>query len=680
MENSSTYQSIKIGLKAVLKQETFDTAIKTINEKAIMMHRIMTHTLMFVKLYFIHLHENKRSLPKLCSRNSIFLDNVVRILCKKDNRGKKPGPAAVDLQKELGDFYNEHYKPLIPQSEGDLCSTHLNTSIDYMIKDIVTMYENNIKQHFVQYVERFVNVICDKRGKIKQIKESKVTTSDDKEKATCALRRELSRVKYDILYPNQIMQAHNQYHEWIAEIRGFLPQRSLDTETQLERALLLDLAIDPQKYVPFMMYMMSCMGKKNEYLYNLFPLRTEMIPKHFRIDTTTLVHMFSLGLKDVNPTATEESKSKVWEKIFNLHKKCFHSTSNLSMHENQVSHKFTFDHQIETDGFSCTILLKRIPMPGQPDIPVNKKRRVSTSANRSAVGPSVQDDSSTSDIYIDALTSEQKQQLQGKKVVAIDPNMRDLLYCIDSDVKNSNEQPKTQHQFRYTQDTRRREMHTKKQRKRMLRKKRSTTIDDRTVIQWETSMRPYNKKTLNFFKFKEYIKHKNLLNFKLATFYNQRVFRGMHLFSYSCVQKTEARMLNKFKEQFGAPGDVVICIGDWSQRSHRRFHEPTKGKGFRTLFKKAGYQVFLVDEYRTSCRCSKCGANNNTVGVCSKFKYVINPRPYNRRKRPMVLRHGLLQCGNCDTLWNRDVNSAVNIWRIASAAIYNRVRPEYLNR
>jgi trehalose-6-phosphate synthase len=34
----------------------------------------------------------------------------------------------------------------------------MNTVLDYLAIDIITMYENNIKQHFVEYVERFVNV------------------------------------------------------------------------------------------------------------------------------------------------------------------------------------------------------------------------------------------------------------------------------------------------------------------------------------------------------------------------------------------------------------------------------------------------------------------------------------------------------------------------------------------
>jgi len=35
----------------------------------------------------------------------------------------------------------------------------MNTILDYLTIDILTMYENNIKQHYIKYVERYVNVI-----------------------------------------------------------------------------------------------------------------------------------------------------------------------------------------------------------------------------------------------------------------------------------------------------------------------------------------------------------------------------------------------------------------------------------------------------------------------------------------------------------------------------------------
>ena len=48
--------------------------------------------------------------------------------------------------------------------------------------------------------------------------------------------------------------------------------------------------------------------------------------------------------------------------------------------------------------------------------------------------------------------------------------------------------------------------------------------------------------------------------------------------------------------------------------------ELTKGKGFRNLFRQNCYKVYLVDEFRTSCRCSKFEICKCEIGECEKFQ------------------------------------------------------------
>lgn len=105
-----------------------------------------------------------------------------------------------------------------------------------------------------------------------------------------------------------------------------------------------------------------------------------------------------------------------------------------------------------------------------------------------------------------------------------------------------------------------------------------------------------------------------------------------------------------------------------------KYKEPTKGIGMRKLFRQNGYKVYLVDEFRTSCMCSSC---EDEEGKCEKFMTRENPKPY---KSGDILVHGLLKCSICDGVWNRDVNSATNIYRIAYNAINGLERPKYLCR
>ena len=137
-------------------------------------------------------------------------------------------------------------------------------------------------------------------------------------------------------------------------------------------------------------------------------------------------------------------------------------------------------------------------------------------------------------------------------------------------------------------------------------------------------------------------------------------------------------MIKHFTDIFGSPEDVVIGIGDWEQKKHRKFKEPVKGKGFRTTLRKGGFKVYLVNKFRTSCQCSYCKVD---TAKCGKFRERLDP---NTKKddsnRHLRLVHGLLVCKTCRRFWNRDVNAAINIAHITREAIECRGRPAYLSR
>ncbi|KAJ2500853.1 hypothetical protein GGH96_002374 [Coemansia sp. RSA 1972] len=78
-------------------------------------------------------------------------------------------------------------------------------------------------------------------------------------------------------------------------------------------------------------------------------------------------------------------------------------------------------------------------------------------------------------------------------------------------------------------------------------------------------------------------------------------------------------------------------MGDWSAPM-TKFHEPIRGKGWRRLLKRAGYEVYLIDEYLASKLCPNCNER------LSNTHDVPNPRPWRRRIQPKVKCHGLLSC------------------------------------
>jgi len=109
-----------------------------------------------------------------------------------------------------------------------------------------------------------------------------------------------------------------------------------------------------------------------------------------------------------------------------------------------------------------------------------------------------------------------------------------------------------------------------------------------------------------------------------------------------------------------------------------KFSPPTKGIGMRTLFRKAGYQVYLVDEYKTS------KINHYNLQENEKFRKRQNPRPW---KTNIVKYHGLLRSKSVPNseldkqiLVNRDVNGSLNIRMIALCHINKKKIPIEFSR
>jgi hypothetical protein len=169
------YQTIKTSLKSVARNDVVIEKLHAATKRA---NAIMTHGLQFLKLYPLHCYEKNQPFPKL---DKAFVNTVLKVSCDDPKQGKPPSEETVRVKAALREVYDKHYA-----NNDKIPYTHLNTAIDYMAKQVVTMYENNIKAHFVSYVERFVNVSWGKKDALAAIKISDVS-SDEKNSLKSAL-------------------------------------------------------------------------------------------------------------------------------------------------------------------------------------------------------------------------------------------------------------------------------------------------------------------------------------------------------------------------------------------------------------------------------------------------------------------------------------------------------------
>ncbi|KAJ1986416.1 hypothetical protein GGI25_005757 [Coemansia spiralis] len=111
----------------------------------------------------------------------------------------------------------------------------------------------------------------------------------------------------------------------------------------------------------------------------------------------------------------------------------------------------------------------------------------------------------------------------------------------------------------------------------------------------------------------------------------------------------------------------------------------------RGMLRKHGFQVYLLDENRTSKPCPTC-----YDGELSMFHDVQNPRPFRRATNATVKRHGFLRsstkkclefvANDCSALtpqrryWNRDLAAVLSFRHILTDLRENGEIPEQFRR
>ena len=144
----SSYRTIKCSLKSIVRDETIIPQIE-----AIVLHcnAIVIEAYQFIRLFCLTKYAKGAELPQLDEK---FILYCLKATGTRDKRGRKAQNEL--LQAKLDAFYKDEFKPLLAHEDKfDLCC--YSYLLPYLATQMHTAIHNNLKEHFVTRLLRFIN-------------------------------------------------------------------------------------------------------------------------------------------------------------------------------------------------------------------------------------------------------------------------------------------------------------------------------------------------------------------------------------------------------------------------------------------------------------------------------------------------------------------------------------------
>ena len=367
----SAYKTFKIPLKTILLNR--ETIQPVINNLVFEMNDLVIHTYQFIRLYVLDKYTKNQHLPTI---DDTFISYCIKTLGTRDNRGKKCKDA--ELLETLEEFYKTEYQPLLNHEKTNLKNTTF--LLPYLATQIHTSLSNNIQEHFIQHLLRFINK----------------TTNDITED-----KQLLFQFKKNIM---ELTDTNELFNLWKGtHLQNVIPEN-------VKKSVYYDAKARPFEYLKGMLYMNSVLEKQESKLFQPLPLRNNIIPKHIILDTACIINLFCPEKdKEGNKikkgellSNVKDNQNEVWSNLLNLKHKIFKNKH------------YQFHNQIQTDGISCCLLFIRKDLKDKKwgsKVPILEEQ----------------------DFYnIEDLSKEQLNTLKDKTIVGCDPGKRSLVYMMDN--------------------------------------------------------------------------------------------------------------------------------------------------------------------------------------------------------------------------------------------------------
>ena len=623
---------------------------KIISDVVYRVQQINIHTFNVLKAFFLCLFENdsnfpftnKDYYPKINERLlRIIMNSVTKKIQTKGKSEKKD-----NLYFAVNNFVDEHYRPLLKDSD-IICRDNLKHILNYEEKIIITNIKNNIKEHYISHIKFFIRIYFKIDDKIKNINENRDLNKYHKKDKINSIYKKYNDLVKDVLNPTLINYiSKEKYHDDIAYLNLFLvPVKNNYRKKSIE----YDVKANPLDYLPNLIALNKELERINDKmeegltpyrLFNVLPLRRSLIPKYITIDTVSLISLFikdyqALFIKYEN---NQTLRKTIWNVFFDLNKNVFHRKG------------YTFNYRLLTDGVTCSIsmiLLKN------DNTPVEKLNKYVQKQRRKFMD-------TIKETYIDEIPI--TTDLLNRKPVYLDVGKKELFTAMIETHKKD----KKYEFFSYTRCQRNKD--TKAFRYYEIRSELANTkIGSKTIKEIEDSLNKYNSKTGDFEKFKKYMKAKIIVNRLLKDHYKITTFRKLQWNTYNNTRRSEDLMIERFKKIMGNPKNVYIILGDYSDLGLKG-SKSSITKKIRKIFQNHGYDVYLIDEYKTSKICSCCGGEVENFVMRTKGKYAGN------------LIWKLVRCKICKSIHNRDHNATKNFRTITKSLLAGNGRPKNYER
>ena len=664
------YRVVKLPFKSIFKnddefQEFNNKNITKINTAMIKVNKITIKTYQLLRLWVLDKYHSNVKIPKIT-------EDTISMAMKSLNTSPigTTGEKNRILYNEFIELNTNHL-----QFEREDAS-NLSYTLASNITQMLTSIENNIKLHFFDYINRFINsYFC-------HIYQEQITNKEFKKN----LYKELTKVKKDL--KDNTLTCDQKYHSFLNTHRfNILPEL-------FKKTYNYDIQTDPQQYLKNMIWMNLELEQINGKMFQFFPLQSSIVPNYIHFDTVALIELLyetSDPIVDKNIILTKkllkakssEYKTKVWEKFFNINVKSQEQDNyffdySLSTNCHTVSLRFLTSEQLILNNKTKAAIKKGAQAPIEEKIKkrlVNDKKRLKKEKKNPKFRNEIERidrelldvniELEKLDITVESEDEEEipyvrkvkedefsyiddvnKEELIGKHIF-IDPGKKTLFSMIDDEGNRYN----------YSNGQRLHETKRLKYNKLLKNHRKKEGI-----VEIETILSSFNSKSCIFNNFKAYIQKKNEINELLFDKYLNEKFRKYKWFSYLNTVKSNKKMVDDIEKKYSK--DHIIIIGDWSVKKQMKHMISTPNLTLKRLLAKK-FKVYNIDEFRTSC------LDWHYEGYCGNLNY-IDKKGKTRELHSVLtykMENNRLGC------INRDNNGCRNIMKVFNHYIECGERP-----